>query len=185
MRLTGMLVLAALGAGCTASTQDAQSVPGVLASANVNDGRAPLVPFDPPTPLGCAGAAAYDGCFAFDNATPLAVAIALPETAKKGALAIVRFHRIGDATKTLVANQVEFRVPARAELHLYFQVFAGSYRIEAGVDCDDDGDAFGPHDATGWSSVVTESAVTDQGAAAIVDVADAPVATSFALALPQ
>ena len=189
MRIVGSILLAAFGAGCSAGVQGAESVPDVAATTDVNKERAPLVPFDPPTPLGCAGAAAYDGCFAFDHATPLAVTIVVPESTKKGALAVVRFHPVtGDATNTakaLVANQVEFRVPARAELHLYFQVFPGSYAIEAGVDSDDDGDAFGAHDASGWSSVAVESAVTDQSAAAIVEVADAAVSTSFSLALPQ
>ena len=186
MRLVGWILLAAFGAGCSAGAQDTQTTPSNLASATVNDGRAPLVPFDPPTPRGCAGAAAYDGCFAFDNATPLAVHLTLPETTKKGAIAILRFHPAAPtASRPLVANQVEFRVLARNELHLYFQVYPGSYQIEAGVDSDDDGDAFGPNDATGWSSATVESAVTDQTSAALVDVADTPVSTSFALALPH
>lgn len=165
--------------------QDSQPAQEPQAAGALSDERAPLVPFDPPTPLGCAGAAAYDGCFAFDHATPFKLTLGLPETTKKGSVVIVRFHRDGDSASTLVANQVEFRVQARAELNLYFQVFPGAYAIEAGVDLDGDGDAFGKSDATGWSAVSADRAVTQQASAALVDVADTPVSTAFALTLPQ
>ena len=177
------LVLAILGAGCSATTTD-EAPPQQLASATVSDGRARVSPFVPPSVSGCAGATAYDVCFAFDRATPLAVHVALPHATKPNTNALVRFVSASGAPP-LVADHVEFKVGERTGLDLYFQLYPGSYRIAVSVDTDGDGRPDGPGDAVGWSSGDPADAVTDEADAAVVDVASSPIATALTLALPR
>jgi hypothetical protein len=183
MRVPLTLVLAMIGAGCSAHASDAPPDER-LASATVSDGRAMLEPFVPPALPGCAGATAYDLCFAFDHATPLAVHVTLPRPTVAKTVAIVRFVRDGEAS-TLVADHVAFTVGERDSLDLYFQVYPGAYRIAVGVDLDGDGNPEGPRDALGWSSAAPGDVVTDERDAALVDVGATPIATAFTLALTR
>jgi hypothetical protein len=177
------LVIATIGAGCSAQSSTDAPADETLASATVNDGHAPVSPFVPPTPAGCAGATAYDLCFAFDKATPLAVNITLPESAASHAVGVVRFHRVSGAADAPVAEHVEFTFGEKRDLRLYFQVYPGAYRISVGIDADGDGNPDGPRDAIGWSSSTPGQAVVDEASAAVVDVGSDPIETSFALAV--
>lgn len=153
-----------------------------LASATL-EGHAPVSPFVPPQPAGCAAATAYDLCFAFHDATPLAVAVQLSEPAQPGAIAVVHFHRHDQTNDKRVLDGVKFSVRAATrELRLYFQVYPGSYRIEVGVDADGDGDPEGAGDLVGWSSASAAAPTVDEAGASLVDVASSPIETSFALA---
>jgi hypothetical protein len=183
MRLPLTLVLAILGAGCSAGADPAPRAE--LASATVTDGRARVAPFVPPSVSGCAGATAYDVCLAFDRATPLAVHVALPHATRPNTTALVRFVRASADAPTLLADHVEFKVGARTALDLYFQLYPGSYRIAVSVDTDGDGRPDGPGDAAGWSSSDPEAVVIDEADAAVVEVESSPIATAFTLALPR
>lgn len=156
-----------------------------LTSTTVTPGsdRAPVEAFVPPTPAGCAGAGAYDVCFAFEAATPLAVHVKLPDGARPKAIAVVHFHRVPPDVRTKqTLNQVKFPIGNAAELNLYFQVYPGEYRIVVGVDADGDGNPEGPGDDLGWSSASADVPVVDESGAAIVDVGTTPIATTFSLA---
>jgi hypothetical protein len=186
VRSTLLLSTIAIAMGCSSSAAPADAPNAdpnaTLASATI-PGYAPLSPFAPPMPLGCSGATAYDLCFAFDGATPLAVVVTLPEAARAKAIAIVHFHRDDATNDERGLDSVKFPVSeAKRELHLYFQVFPGTYRIEVGVDADGDGNPEGPGDLVGWSSESTAEPVLDEAHSALVDVATAPVEASFELA---
>jgi hypothetical protein len=170
--------------GCASSAPAETPAPNdeKLASATVS-GHAPVSPFVPPQPAGCVAATAYDLCFAFTGATPLAVVIELPEAAHPHAIAVVHFHRDDDTHDGRVLDGVKFPIDdAKRELRLYFQVYPGSYRIEVGVDADGDGDPEGPNDLVGWSSENVDAPIVDESAAALVDVAASPIEAKFALA---
>jgi hypothetical protein len=178
MRIAVTLSLIGI-AGCGSTTPAAPE--RALASGTVEDARAPVSAFVPPTPPGCAGAAAYDACFAFEGATPLAVRVALPPEARANAVGVVRFHRASAVRTHLELNQMKFKVGDTRELRLYFQVYPDAYRIEVGVDADGDGDPDGRADLVGWSAMSPDVAVIDETEAAIVDVGEAPVETAFRL----
>lgn len=185
-RSTLLFSLLACGAGgCGSSSSapaDAPSPNETLASATI-PGHAPVSPFVPPAPAGCAGATAYDLCFAFHDATPLAVVVQLPDAARPQAIAVVHFHRDDDTRDKRVLDGIKFPVSdAKRELRLYFQVYPGSYRIEVGVDADGDGDPEGPGDLVGWSSESVAAPIIDEADAALVDVASSPIEASLALA---
>ena len=170
--------------GCSSSAPSDTSTPSdeKLASATIA-GHAPVSPFVPPQPAGCVAATAYDLCFAFEGATPLAVVIELPEAAHPQAIAVVHFHRDDQTQDRRVLDGVKFPISdAKRELRLYFQVYPGSYRIEVGVDVDGDGNPEGPGDLVGWSSENVDAPIVDEAAAALVDVAASPIEASFALA---
>lgn len=147
--------------------------------------RAPVSVFVPPTPLGCAGARAYDACFALEGATPLAVRVALPRGPRPNAVASVRFRRASGTPDPLDLEHMKFKVGGASELHLYFQVRPGAYRIAVGIDANGDGDPEGPADDFGWSAVSPDVPVLDEGSAALVDVEATPVATAFTLGVRQ
>jgi hypothetical protein len=172
--------------GCSSAdsaVSDAPPPDATLASATITPGHAPVAPFVPPAIPGCAGATAYDLCFAFDGATPLAVVVQLPHAARPQAIASVHFHRDDGPHDRRVLEGVKFPIDsAKTELRLYFQVYPGSYRIEVGVDDDGDGDPDGAADLVGWSSERSDEPVLDEGHAALVDVAASPIEASFALA---
>jgi hypothetical protein len=179
-------VLGSIAMGCSSSAEPAAAAPpngDTLASAAITPGHAPVSPFAPPAIAGCAGATAYDLCFAWDGATPLAVVVQLPEAARPQAIASVHFRRDDGVNDKRVLDGVKFPIAgAKRELHLYFQVYPGSYRIEVSVDTDGDGNPEGPGDLVGWSSESREQPVLDEARAALVDVATAPIEASFALA---
>lgn len=194
MRTALPILFVAFGAGCSATALELEAPTSTLETASATERLAPLTPFTPPVPAGCASAADYDGCFAFDGATPLEVVAHLPATLADGAVVTARFHRIDrdDAPaepaqkRVLVAENVQFRVPAddtRRDVRLYFQVFAGRYQIELGVDAHGGGTA--GTQLRGWSATSDDAPVREQADAAIVEVAVAPVSTSLLLALPQ
>jgi len=182
VRSTLLFTLFAMGCGSSSAPPDGPSENPTLASATI-PGHAPVSPFVPPAPAGCAGATAYDLCFAFEGATPLAVVVQLPEAARPQAIAVVHFRRDDDTQDKRVLDGVKFPVSdAKRELHLYFQVYPGSYRIEVGVDADGDGNPEGPGDLVGWSSDGGARAIVDEADSALVDVASAPIEATFALA---
>lgn len=165
--------------GCGSAT--VPGAPEQALSSGAVEARAPVSAFVPPTPRGCAGAAAYDVCFAFDGATPLAVRVALPPGSRTRTLGVVRFHRVSGAREHLELDQLRFEVRDALELRLYFQVYPDAYRIEVGVDADGDGDPDGPSDLVGWSASSPEVAALDETAAAIVEVGALPIETAFRL----
>jgi len=179
------LLMTLVAMGCSSSSAPADTpAPSdqKLASATI-PGHAPVSAFVPPQPAGCAAATAYDVCFAFEGATPLAVVIELPEAAHPQAIAVVHFHRDDETHDLRVLDGVKFPVSeAKRELRLYFQVYPGSYRIEVGVDADGDGDPEGPGDLVGWSSDSVTTPIVDEAAASLVDVAASPIEATFALA---
>jgi hypothetical protein len=189
-RLALLLVVAAVvgpfAMGCSSA---ASAAPGAappdatLASATITPGHAPVAPFVPPAIAGCAGATAYDLCFAFNGATPLAVVVQLPHAARPDAIASVHFHREDGTHDEHVLDGVRFPIDgAKTELRLYFQVYPGSYRIEVGVDADGDGEPDGAGDLVGWSSERSDEPILDEAHAALVDVAASPIEASFVLA---
>jgi hypothetical protein len=179
--LCPLISLVTIGCG-SAPADTAAPSDQKLASATIA-GHAPVSPFVPPQPAGCVAATAYDLCFAFDGATPLAVVIELPEAARPQAIAVVHFHRDDETHDKRVLDGVKFPIDdAKRELRLYFQVYPGSYRIEVGVDADGDGDPEGPGDLVGWSSESVTAPIVDESAAALVDVAASPIEATFALA---
>ncbi len=179
MRAAVTLCLLAIG-GCGSPTSDAPQTS--LAGAPVGSARAPVTPFTPPTPPGCAGASAYDACFAIADATPLEVRARLPRALPPDTVAFVRFHRASGTPEPLDLDRMKFKVRGGGELLLYFQVRPGAYLVEVGVDSDGDGDPEGPADDLGWSAASPEVAVADEADAAIVDVGATPIATAFTLA---
>jgi hypothetical protein len=154
-----------------------------LDSGTVDGSRAPVTAFVPPTPPGCAGATAYDACFALEDATPFAVRVGLPVEARANAVAVVRFHRASGVREQLDLDELRFTARHAPELRLYFQVDPGEYRVEVRVDADGDGDPDGPGDLVGWSALSPDVAVLDENGAAIVAVAAAPIETAFRVAL--
>ena len=178
-----LVSLVAMGCSSSSAPADTPAAPGEeLASATIS-GHAPVSPFVPPQPAGCAAATAYDLCFAFEGATPLAVVIELPAAAHPKAIAAVHFHREDGTHDGRVLEGVKFPISdAKSELRLYFQVYPGSYRIEVAVDADGDGDPEGPVDLVGWSSESVSAPIVDEAAAALVDVAASPIEATFALA---
>jgi hypothetical protein len=170
-------------AGCGGAPPDArdEAAAGETASA----GHAPVSAFVPPSPAGCAGARAYDACFAIADATPLAVRVALPRGPRPNAVAVVRFRRVSGVRDAFDLQQMKFKVGSASELALYFQVRPGGYRISVGVDADGDGDPDGSADDLGWSSASPDVPVVDERSAAVVDVATTPIATAFKLAARQ
>jgi hypothetical protein len=178
-------VLGSIAMGCS-SAEPAAAAPqngDTLASATITPGHAPVSPFVPPAIAGCAAATAYDVCFAFDGATPLAVVVQLPEAAHPKAIASVHFRRDDGTHDKRVLDGVKFPIEgAKRELRLYFQVYPGSYRIEVSVDADGDGNPEGPGDLVGWSSENHDQPIIDEARAALVDVATSPIEASFALA---
>lgn len=151
------LLLVACGSAAPSSAE-----PEALDSAEISD-HATLEPFDPPSPRGCGGAAAYDFCFAFDTGTPLAVRVALPRPADARAVAVVRFQHVAGASKRNL-DEVKFIVKeTTSSPDLYFQVDPGTYRVGFGFDVDGDG----KEDVFGWS--------------ALVDVGTDPIATTFSV----
>jgi hypothetical protein len=182
MRIAVTLLLVGL-AGCGSAATDAPE--GALASGTV-DVRAPVAAFVPPSPAGCAAAApAYDVCFAFEDATPLAVRVALPTGTPASAVGVVRFVRASGAREKLQLDELKFKVGDKPELRFYFQIYPGAYRIEVGVDMNGDGDPDGPADVRGWSSLSPDVAVFDESEAAIVDVGLRPIETAFRVEAPK
>jgi hypothetical protein len=160
--LLGAWVIACGGSGSDAASSSSSSPPA-LASAAAAD-RAPLEPFTPPSPRGCAAAGAYDFCFAFDTGTPLAVHVALPRAASAGAPAVVRFARVVAGVPKRNLDEVKFTLERGGdELVLYFQVDPAEYRVGFGF-------GEGADEVFGWSP--------------IVEVGAAPVATRFTLDAP-
>jgi len=112
--------------------------------------------FTPPSPRGCSNAGAYDYCFAFDRATPLAIRVELAAETPDGAVGNVRFHTEA-GTPAAVLNDVSFGLPAaKAALAFYFQVYPATYTVDV--------DVAGAHATT-----------------SPVEIGDAPVATSVVL----
>jgi hypothetical protein len=171
-------LLGVAACGGEASDPPAQT----LASSAGGGDRAPVAAFVPPSPAGCAGASAYDLCFAIDAATPLAVRVMLPRTTPPNTVAIVRFHRAEGVRAVLDLDHLKFRVGDVSELRLYFQIHPGAYRIAVGVDADGDGNPEGPGDDFGWSALSPDVPTLDEAGAAIVDVGTTPIATTFTLA---
>lgn len=165
--------------GCGNATNP--GAPEQTLSSGAVDARAPVSAFVPPTPRGCAAAAAYDVCFAFDGATPLAIRATLPPGARTRTVGVVRFHRASGKRDHLQLDQLRFEVGDARELRLYFQVYPDAYRIQVGVDADGDGNPEGPADLVGWSATSPEVAALDETEAAIVEVADLPIETAFRL----
>lgn len=178
MRRPVTLCLLAI-AGCGSATSDA---PPSLEGASIGGARAPVSSFTPPTPPGCAGAGAYDACFAIVDATPLEVRARLPRALPANAVAFVRFRRASGTSDPLDLDRMKFKVRGGDELLLYFQVRPGAYLVEVGVDSDGDGNPEGPADDLGWSAASPDVAVADAAGAAIVDVGTTPIATAFTLA---
>jgi hypothetical protein len=164
-RLAFIVALGALLAACSSaegatsrSAGDTNAPPLVdsVEPSPSDTARAPASPFTPPTPPGCAGAGAYDYCFAFDGATPVALRVALPSATPEGAVVTLGFHRTAGAPAA-VLDDVSFSVPAaRSELVFYFQVYPATYTIDVDI-----GDA--------------------SGTTAPLDVGEAPVETWLAL----
>ena len=166
--------------GCGSATVPAPPEPSL--SSGTAEARAPVSAFVPPTPRGCAAAAAaYDVCFAFDGATPLAVRVTLPPESRARTVGVVRFHRVSGSRDHLQLDQLRFEVGDTRELRLYFQVYPDAYRIEVAVDADGDGDPDGPADLVGWSAPSPDVAALDETEAAIVEVGDLPIETAFRL----
>jgi hypothetical protein len=163
MRIVVMLSLVGVAACSSAAPDNRED--GAPAPAH-----APVTSFVPPTPRGCVAAAAYDVCVAFDDATPLAVNVSVPPGVPPGATAVAHFERIGGPADAIGIDRVKFKTRDARELHLYFQVQSGTYRVSVGVDADGDGDPEGPSDDLG---------------AALVDVGSAPIAVELALSSPR
>jgi hypothetical protein len=144
---------------------------GDSATSTTNEPAPGLVPFTPPSPLGCDGARAYDACLAFDNQTPFAAHVLLPREVPAGTVVAIHFKAPPGSSATVpeFSNAKVRLLAARSALALYFQVFPARYVLEVGVDADGDGDPEGAGDFRGSTSF---------------DVASDPVATTFSVGLP-
>jgi hypothetical protein len=183
MRAAVTLCVLAIVAGCGGSSSDepVEHVDG----APIGGARAPIAAFTPPSPQGCVAARDYDACFAITDATPLEVRVLHPGAPRPDAVAFVRFRRVAGPPDPLDLDRMKFTVRGGSELRLYFQVRPGAYLIEVGVDADGDGDPEGAADPFGWSSTSPDLPVSDEAAAAVVEVETTPVATAFTLAARQ
>jgi hypothetical protein len=124
------VALSLLAIGCggarTATTTDADA--GAQPSAS-----APVATFTPPSPRGCAGAAAYDYCFAFDGATPLAVRLELARATGESAVGAVRFRATAGSPAAVLDSVTFALAKGRAELVYYFEVYPATYTVEVEV----------------------------------------------------
>jgi hypothetical protein len=145
-----------------------------------------LVPFTPPSPLGCDGAREYDACLAFDDETPFAAHVLLPREVPAGTVVVIHFHAPAGSTAAVPAfSDAKVRLRAsRSALALYFQVFPARYLLEIGVDADGDGNPEGAGDFHGWSSSSASRVALTVDDAIALDVARDPVETTFSVGLP-
>jgi hypothetical protein len=159
---------------------------GDAATSSTSEPTPVLVPFTPPSPLGCDGARAYDACLAFDNQTPFAAHVLLPREVPAGTVVGIHFRSPTGSTAIVpeFANAKVRLSAARSALSLYFQVFPARYLLEVSVDADGDGDPDGASDLHGWSSSSASSVVLTADEATALDVASDPVATTFSVGLP-
>jgi hypothetical protein len=169
-----------------AATTALMACGGASTPSSANDSTPVLVPFTPPSPLGCDGASAYDACLAFDNQTPFAVHVLLPREVPKGTVLAIRFHPPqGESANVPEFSDAKVHLPAaRSSLALYFQVFPARYLVEIAVDADGDGDPNGVADLHGWSSSSSSQLALTADEATALDVGNEPVATTFSAGAP-
>src|SRR5262245_13903209 len=105
MRIVVTLCLLAV-AGCGGTASDRHDGSG----APMDVPRAPVSTFVSRRPAGCAGATAYNACFANDGGTPLALRVTLPRSPRAHAIAIVRFHRVWGEKHALDLDQMKFAI---------------------------------------------------------------------------